>query len=548
MKTNIFSTLKNLKKNWYFPISAVAFFCLEAIPTKAYLLGVLFVFIASVLVSIKVSDLWSRMKQVHLGVKLFSVFSAIGICLAGWDYCYKKWAGSTIVQRFEKKLPIDIDLSICISCLGAVCAFVFVYICIMYLITTIIDVFIESKIHQDVKTFEIIVYVMMFFISIGYMIYVFVHTDAFYGTDFFYDIIYTSDSPKLVKENVYLILTHSENDLRQPLFAIFAAPFAGIPYLVSRVCPISLTVKVILINSIQIILLLVANFLIAKMMKLRPLKRVCFMLLSSCTYTYMLFVLMMEQYIVAYAWLIFCIYMICEKSKHRNLALWGAGGTLLTSLVLVPFISTKSPLKNFKGWIADGIKSTLGFVGLMLAFGRFDIIYTAATEIPILSQYTGKEIPFMEKIFQYTAFIHNIFVRPDAGVSHKIEAYASWQLAPVIALNLVGCVVFVLVICSLLLNWDKKFSLIAGGWVLFSVIVLLVLGWGTTENGLILYSLYFGWAFLVLLFQLVEKIEHIFRINFLVPVVSIISIFVLVFYNGSAIIEMFNFALEYFPV
>ena len=78
--------------------------------------------------------------------------------------------------------------------------------------------------------------------------------------------------------------------------------------------------------------------------------------------------------------------------------------------------------------------------------------------------------------------------------------------------------------------------------------MLLGLGWGTKENGLILYALYFGWAFLVLLFQLIEKVESKLNLKFLVPVVTIVVVVVLLVVNIPAIIEMVNFAITYYPV
>ena len=105
-----------------------------------------------------------------------------------------------------------------------------------------------------------------------------------------------------------------------------------------------------------------------------------------------------------------------------------------------------------------------------------------------------------------------------------------------------------LAIVSAVLNRDKKSSLLSAGWVAFSVVMLLGLGWGTQENGLILYALYFGWAFLVLLFQLVEKTEDKLNIKFLVPVFSIGCTVVLAVVNIPAILEIVNFAITYFPV
>ena len=84
--------------------------------------------------------------------------------------------------------------------------------------------------------------------------------------------------------------------------------------------------------------------------------------------------------------------------------------------------------------------------------------------------------------------------------------------------------------------------------MLFSVVIMLVMGWGTTENGLILYALYFSWPFFCLLFQLVEKIGEKLHVPYLLPAVSVIAIAVLWAVNIPAILELFQFAVTYYPL
>ena len=61
--------------------------------------------------------------------------------------------------------------------------------------------------------------------------------------------------------------------------------------------------------------------------------------------------------------------------------------------------------------------------------------------------------------------------------------------APVDGLNLAGLVIFALALASLVLNRHSRAARMAGCWVLFSIVLLVGLGWGTQENGLILYAL-----------------------------------------------------------
>ena len=538
----------NLKRNWYFPISAMAFFCLSATLTLGYLIGLLLAFVIAIIISTQISSILGQAKNSNITFKALSIATAVGICFAAQESFYADWSVSSKAQALEAMLPITIDIPGTISVFGAVVAIPFVYFCVFLFWNCIERVLRESRIFSEIKTAEWIVYGILLIAMLGYMVFSLAQSQAFYGTELSYDIIYTSDSPSLVKGNVYLALTHPENDLRQPLFAVFAAPFVGIPYLLARVMGASATVQAILMNSAQILMLFTANFMLAKMLKLNSVKRICFMLLTSCTYTQLLFTLMMEQYIVAYFWLIFSIYLIVENQQPERIALWGAGGTLLTSMILLPFMSNKSPVKDFKAWFMDMVKYGLEFVALMLVFCRFDVIFNLMSRISFLSGFTGKTVTFADKIYQYTDFICNCFVAPDAGVNTTAVDHISWQLNPATGISFIGILILVLVAISAIWNRDKKSSLLAAGWVGFSVIMLLGLGWGTKENGLILYSLYFGWAFLVLLFQLAEKIESKLNIKFLVPVVTIVAVVALLVINIPAIMEMVNFAITYYPV
>lgn len=543
-----FVIIANLKRNWYFPISAMAFFSLSATLTFGYFVGLLIALVASMVVSSQIPSIWLFIKKNCIGYHIISIFTAIGICWGGQASCYVDLSDPSKAQALEPTLSISIDSSGFLSVFSAIIAVFFVYFCVLIFWREMTRIIVEAELFKDIKFAELIVYAVLLMLSLVFITISFSQTEAFYRGEYAYDIIYTSDSPFLLKSSVYLTLTHPENDLRQPLFAVFAAPFIGIPYLIGRLFAVSASVQAILVNCVQVVMLFVANFILTKMMKLSSVKRICFILLTYCTYTHLLFVLMMEQYIVAYFWMVLCLYLICQKQQPDRIALWGAGGTLMTSMILLPFMSKKNPLKNFKEWLKNMVEYGLEFVGIMLAFCRFDVIYNLTTKIFLLSHFTGHDLTIMDKVYQYTEFVHNCFAAPDAGVNFTATYHVSWQLNTVLGINFVGVVILLLAIVSTVLNRDKKSSLLAGGWVFFSVIILFVLGWGTEENGLILYALYFGWAFLVLLFQLVEKIESRLNVRFLIPVLSVGCAVVLAAINIPAIIDMVDFAIAYFPV
>ncbi|MBQ5885015.1 MAG: hypothetical protein IIW79_01205 [Clostridia bacterium] len=535
----------NLKQNWYLPISAMAFFCLNMIFTYFYLPGIPVAFVIMIVVASQVTSVWDQIRQNSVWTHIFCGASALGVCLATrinfYTECLKLMEKLSLPQSFDKIFLI-------VSYLGVAVAVLFVYFCIQLFWKKVAQIFTETQIFSDVKKSELIIYGLLFALTLGYMIFSFAKTDAFYGTPYLNDVIYTSDSPSLVKDNVYLVATHPENDLRQPLFALFAAPFIGLPYLIGRVLDASASVQAMLVDTVQIVMLFGANFILTKMLKLDCVKRVSFMLLTTFTYTYLLFTLMMEQYLIAYFWLIFGIYIICEKRRLEQIALWGAGGTLLTSMTLLPFMSKNNPIRNFKEYVIDMVKYGMSFVLVILTFCRADIFLKLTRSVSSLSSFTGRDVGLIDKVNQYFTFIQSCFVAPKAGLNTTAVDHISWQMEAVTGISIIGVVILALAIISAILNRRNKSSLFAIGWVAFSVVILFVLGWGTKENGQILYALYFGWAFLVLLFQLVEKIETKLKVRFITPLFSVGCSVAMAVVNIPAIMEMMSFASNHFPV
>lgn len=536
-------TLSNLKNNWYMSLSMIAFFCLYSIPSVSYITSLFFVIIISLIISAQNFSLKNILQRNHIVSRIMCLLTTFGICLTGQSIFYETWSPSSKLQSLQSRLFMNVDIALVVGIVGGIISTIFVYCCVMLIWKEIYKIVNETKLFKEIEKKEIIIYMIIIILSLSYVTYSFLGSEAFYGSIFDFDIIYTSDSPALVGKNIYLNLTHPENDLRQPLFAVFSAPFIGIPYLLGRVFNLSHTMYAILINCIQVIIMHVSNYMLAKIMDLNVNKRICFIIFSAATYTSLLFMIMMEQYIFAYFWLILCIYVICKCKDYNHIVLFGAGGSLLTSLAMMPIFSNKSPINSFKEWIADMIKLGVEFLLVMLLFCRFDVIYNLITKVNQLSGFTGETLTLVEKVQQYFAFISSCFFAPSAGISYKIADHISWQLNEVASFNIIGIIIILLCAVSVIVNKEKRSSIISFYWIIFSVAMLVILGWGTQENGLILYALYFGWAFNVLLFQLVEKI----RIKRFFHIVCFSSIVGMLAVNVPAIMEMLEFAFKYFP-
>ena len=122
--------------------------------------------------------------------------------------------------------------------------------------------------------------------------------------------------------------------------------------------------------------------------------------------------------------------------------------------------------------------------------------------------FSGTKLSFIEKFEQYTHFIVNCFVSING-----VPGVDAWQLKAISSINILGIVMLILVTISFILNRKDKLSRISYYWTIFSFVLLCIVGWGTKENGLVLYSLYFSWALVVLMYNLLKYIFDKLKIS-----------------------------------
>lgn len=537
---------ENLKHNLLFPFSAVAFFVLSYSEFAGYGIGIIIAGLIALLVAAGSPDFWKEIKKISKLELAYGALCTAGVCLAGHDsfiYLYRKRPEHLL---FVRTGVISEQKASMFGWLLALLSFYFIFIYVCFFIRKITAVLKASSAFNGVTLWESLLYAIIFLITSGFIIYVFSTTDAFYWAKQYYDVIYTSDSPAIFRWNAYMTLTHQQNDLRQPLFFVFSAPFLGVLNLISA--PFFITVKAMLLNIGQIAMLIFANYLLARLIGLSACSRAVFVLLFSSTYTYMLFSLMMEQYIVAYFWLMLFLYERFAEKRQDCFALYGTGGTLLTSMVLLPFAAKKSARENILEWIREIICIGIGFVILILAFCRFDVFYSLAETVRSFARFTGTSVPIGERVLQYLAFARNVFLPPAAEIAMTDSGNLTWQLSAVTEIDYTGIAILLLGIISAVINRKKQSTWILVGWWAYSVVIIVLLGWGTAENGLILYSLYFGWALIALMFQLVEEIGDLLHVRFLGTAVIVAFAAYLLVVNYTAVKSMVTFMTIYYPL
>ena len=549
-------SMYNLKRNWFFPISAGAFFCMNFTATKTAVIAIILAFVFSVFVAAASKPIIDYFKM-NGKLTFISVISAFGISIGVMDaFTYQCLSSERFNAFFMQKHYYQTLFSIgriscCIVSIPFVCFFLVIF-------WAKVSRFIQGN-HEilSLSKTEMFIYPALFLLLCVYVIYAYSNSVAFYDTrkyGFLYNTIYTSDSTAHFKPSVYLWPVHEHNDLRQPLFAVFAAPFMGIPYLVSRF--FSLPIQAIIINCVQIAMLTIANLLIAKAMKVKPAYRICFMLLSFCMYSNLLFSVMLEQYIVAYFWLSVVVYSVCCCTQKEDINVLAAGGTMLPSFAMALFALNEKSKRCIQSWLQYIFRIAMEFLLLLIAFCKFDIILNTLSTMRTLSGFMGKEVPFTNRFMQFTDFIRGCFIAPKASIKEylhqniqlTLQNHAVWALQPVTNINFLGVGILFIAFLSTVLHRKNKACIVSGGWVLISVVVLLIAGWGTAENGLILYTLYFGWAYLVLLFQFVITICEKTKLCPAVFLICAFACIAMLIYNIPEIGALLQFAFKYYPV
>lgn len=528
----------NFRNNWFIPISALFFLLLNAgmpqmikMPFSSYI-SILPAFILIVLISAVCPPFGSFYKGTTRKIRAIAFFSSVGTCYSIWmilRYCpYPVLFGYTFILRTA-------------SMILAV-PFVFVLCVILWhrleeLISTIV-------LSAGINKYELIQYFIIFLIYCVYVTICLTYSKAFYDMNGLGEI-YTSDSPALVEFNSFVVVDEFQNDIRQPLFAVFSAPLTGIPCLIGNLIP-GIPMALVLCYS-QIAILLFTTFVLATELKLNVLQRMSFMLVASSTYSVMLFSVMIEQFVMAYFWLVMTICYL-NKEKAGGPLVIAASGSLLTNGVLVPVIYF--PRKISKESVFLSIKKMIFWMGdfliVLLITGRLHVLCNAGYSLSILSSYTGTKVSLIGRVLQYFNFVSSYFVVPESELQIVNNA-PSWHLAEVKTLNFVGVAIFILALIAFIFTRREKISKVAMGWILFSIFVLILVGWGTSENGLILYSLYFGWPFFILLFNSVKALEVKLNTKVLIPVCSVVFSLLMLVFNIPGIVRMVRFAIENYP-
>lgn len=339
-----------------------------------------------------------------------------------------------------------------------------------------------------------------------------------------YDILYTTDTALLTYLDVYSNVDTKENDIRQPLFGLFSIPFSVIPKALSYIFPKSETIYPVFLAIVQGILALFSFTLLARLMKLKGFTKVLFLIFITVSFPTLLFLLNLEQYLMAFFYLIVFIYMSVNNIKDKDMAYIMAAGSMLTTGILFPLLIKKD---NFKEDLKKLFFTFLKCMAIFIISARIVLFFPEEVNKQLETIKRFSTVSENQSSFSmYTNFAKNLIIFSD--IEEKSNAFAgkiyesedlSFELTgrcPAIRasgtenFSIIGMSIIVLAILGFILNRKDKFVQICFAWAIFSFVLLYIIGWGMPENGLMLYTFYFSWAFICLIFKFIEKLLNKF--------------------------------------
>ncbi len=264
------------------------------------------------------------------------------------------------------------------------------------------------------------------------------------------------------------------------------------------------------------------------------------------TYSGLLFTVMAEQYSIALFYLSLGLYSLLERGKRDQALILGAAGTMIpgAALALLP----ERAGKKLHEIIWDTLRSALWGLVLLCTFGGVNVLLRIPETLQNVGRFTGAEVTFQNKLAQFVSFAGQIFAAPQAGGGAAADGYMKWRLIGTGGADVLGAAVLILAAAGFVLNRKQVFARISMGWVAVSFLLLCALGWGTAENGLTLYTLYFGWAYAALLVYLTESLLRAAKLERFSWAVYALGAAAMLWYNLPHLRELMQFACSYYPL
>ena len=336
-------------------------------------------------------------------------------------------------------------------------------------------------------------------------------------------------------------------NIRRLYYPLINLPFALAARALGRILFFIPLAYIYFLQVFHIALMACGGILLARMCNITGFSKKYFLALYTVSYPFLVFSIPLERYILPTFCVILLMYICIHAPKAKFVAALAAAGTLTTSVILLPFVAYNRKIKT---WILNFLKLGSGAVAISILSGMLSIIYNPIQSVlGYLNRFAGG-VSTGEKALQFINFVGSIFVHPETTLRYRrcpvddID-FLTYALAPPVSVNWIAVLLILLAIVGFIANRQLRIAQMSFLWAVFAFFALFVMGWQARENEMFLSSLYFGWAFFVLVFMFFEKLlENRKIIKYAIYSVMLIIMAVI---NINGIIELVQFGIQHYP-
>ncbi|MDR2600123.1 MAG: hypothetical protein LBC73_07590 [Oscillospiraceae bacterium] len=421
-----------------------------------------------------------------------------------------------------------------ISCLAFPCIFVCMYKLwnVVYK-KTCVEIKIADKIEKLYFLFSVMVFTVLILVLYN-------KTTSFSeGINY----IYSADSLYFLGRATF----RGQLLFQRPLFEILYLPIYSIIYPISRILFFSPRAIYFLIQFVHIILIVACAIMQSRFLKLSGISKTAFLVITSVTYPFIIFAFTIEQYVFSIFLLNLFLYTYLENKENKENLYIAATGALITTGVLLPLIiKGKTLMDKVSCLFFDALKALIVFS----VFGVLTTLIYVESGLNWFLRFSTPTKPISEKILYFLNFVKECVIAPDGFVMFlsldSFSSYVYWA-ADTTSVDYIGLSLLILALLGFAFNYNDRFSQICIGWIVFGFFIVGIFGYGLEYHETFLYSLYFGWAYIALLFKLIDKILSKTHNAVKISVYATIII-TLCIVNIPEFINVINFGLEFYPV
>jgi len=342
--------------------------------------------------------------------------------------------------------------------------------------------------------------------------------DHGYDGFFFLDVLFQTDTDALFRH--YNVFLADVPDSRQPLFSLFSFPITAPLYLFGPLYPA-------LMMWLQFLLAFLSGYLLYDLAKGQLQYPKLFLAFFLSSYSLLIFPLILERFVFGLFYVVLFIYLGREQGKTAFL---GAVGTNLLSAGLGIFLLGKGQVKEI-------LKLMGAFLGLMSVFGRLPLLfYTGSVENS--ARWITFEVGFINQLQQFSEFLYGSIVFPATMIDYR--DFPRYEQAIVTSFNWIGVLILGLTVLSAIKYFDRYLVKVSAYWLLIAFLLFGILGWSTSQHNLILFSVFFSFSFIYLVYIALEKVLPKWVMGF--------GILGLLIYNLFGLVDLLRFAITYYPV